>query len=429
VSYVSRRMVAVHSQGRTNSMPRSNPPNHMLLVDCNVQHSPYGTLKSMSSSEECPNRNPYPSKRSVTATTTLCATLFSQLRIRLFVYCPPSTTPNGDKSQFEKELDRGNHATTLSWKIAFFLSVAFAVIAAFRFKPVYEYYENRTPEWTWDRNVYIPRISSDTTSNENSESGEARATSSSRIALIAQVTEGLAMKHFSDVSARPNRAYARQWKVDYMQYYAGRVSYSPRSCFDKAFVLTTLAEKQTEEAKDPPSLWPHPSRVQYDVVLLLPSDAIVMDMDGDFIDALLPKEKLVAIAGWTNSREKFASISGVVLFNLRHRLAMKVIDLWWTMSQDTCKSCGSDNGISTLIDAIATAMDQRNGETLDLLIEGIPEYSNGTLGDRIIKCLPSSVPGARSEIFLNNMQQSGEIIHQTADSVCYRFYPKCEVVP
>jgi hypothetical protein len=388
-------------------------------------------LKSRSSFVQSiyPDLKAYPAERSTTATTSLCAGLFSQLRIRLLVYRPNSTVPNEDKSQCEKEHDRGNHVTTLSWKIAFFLSIAVAMIAVFRFKPVYEFYENRTPEWIWDRNVYITRISDDSTSNESPESGELVPTSRSRIALIAQLTEGLAMKHFSDVSARPNRAYARQWKVDYVQYYAGRVSYSPKSCFDKVFVLRTLAGKQIEEAKDPPPLWPHPSRVQYDAVLLLPSDAIVMDMDGDIIDVLLPREKLVAIAGWTNSLEKFASISGVVLFNLRHRHAMKVIDLWWTMSQEMCKTCGADNGISALIDAIATVMDPWRGETLDLLIEAIPEHSNGKLGNKIIKCLPSSVPGARSEIFLSNMQQSGEIIHQTADSVCYRFYPKCEVVP
>jgi len=147
------------------------------------------------------------------------------------------------------------------------------------------------------------------------------------------------------------------------------------------------------------------------------------------VDTLLPSDKLVAIAGWTNSREKFSSISGVVLFNLRHKHAVRVIDLWWTRSQESWETCGAADGISTLIDAIATAMDQQSGETLDNLIEPISEYPNGILGDHVIKCLPASVPGSRSEIFLSNMQQSEEAIHQTADSVCYRFYPKCEVLP
>jgi hypothetical protein len=422
----------VADQERTNPVPLSNSPNQMLLNDTNVQHSPYGALRSISSFEHStyPDRNASPGICSKTSTSTLSAGLFSQLQIRVFVYCPFSSSPHEDKSQFEKKLDWGNHATTISWRIALFFSVAVFVIGTFRFKPVYENYENRTPEWIWDRHVYMPRRRSDSTSGEKSENDEIVAVSNGRIALIAQLTEGLAMKPFSDVSARPNRAYARQWKVDYVQYFAGRVSYSPKSCFDKALVLKTLAEKQLEEDHDPPhSLWPHPLRVQYDAVLLLPSDAIVMDMDGDIMNVLLPRDKLVAIAGWTNSHEKFASISGVVLFNLRHRHAMEVVDMWWTLSQERRKTCGADNGISTLIDAIAIVMDQWNGETLDHLIEAIPEHSNGTLGDQIIKCLPSSVPGARSEIFLNNMQQSGEIIHQTADSVCYRYYPKCEVVP
>jgi hypothetical protein len=189
-------------------------------------------------------------------------------------------------------------------------------------------------------------------------------------------------------------------------------------------------EKQLEEKRDSPALWPHPPRVQYDAIVLLPSDAIIMEMDDNIVDTMLPPEKLVAIAGWKSSHEEMESRSGVILFNLDHKHAWKVTNLWWTLSQLNFETCGAANGISTLIDAIASTMDQDIGETLDSLIHPIPESADGALGKHcVIKCLPSTVPGARHQLVLSNLQQSHENIHQTADSVCYRFYPKCELIP
>jgi hypothetical protein len=217
--------------------------------------------------------------------------------------------------------------------------------------------------------------------------------------------------------------------MDYAEFYAGRPSYSSKSCFDKVFVLQTLAEKQEEEAKEPSSPWPRPSRVRYDSILLLPSDAIVMEMDDNIVDNMLPNDKLVAIAGWKNSHEKLTSSSGVIIFNLEHKYTMQVANLWSKLSEESFVSCGADNGISTLIDAIAIVMDEDLGESLDNLIESITEHPSGALGRQMIKCLPMAVPGARNELLVTNLQQNSETIHQTADSVCYRFYPKCEVVP
>ncbi|KAG7361250.1 hypothetical protein IV203_036350 [Nitzschia inconspicua] len=406
----------------------------MPIADTQVVYSTdCGSFKPVSSGRTVlmANSHAEPKKQLPSSTTAaVWKNLFARLRFQMFCchFRSDGKSLDGSYNHLEKEIDRSNssnsrHATIVSWKAAMWLSVAVALIAAIRAKPVYEYYEDRTPEWTWDRNVYLTRGGGSGEGNEGPE------TSSSRTALIAQVTESLAMKRFSEVAARPNRAYARQWNMDYVQYYAGRVSYSSKSCFDKAFVLKTLAEKQNEDGMDAPTLWPHSLRVQYDAILLLPSDAIVMDMDENIIDVLLPNDKLAAIAGWTSSLGKLASNSGVVLFNLRHRHTMNVINLWWNMSQEVYQTCGAENGISTLIDAVAAVVDHNEGEILDDLIESIHEHPNGALSNKIIKCLPNSVPGSRSELFLSSLQQSCEIIHQTADSTCYRFYPKCEVVP
>jgi hypothetical protein len=362
-----------------------------------------------------------PSSHETKPTKRHTSGMFCRIRNKLFCRQPPPKQSKDFEKHFEGACDQTHHAATASWRFATVLSVVVAIIAAFRLKPVYRFYEDRMPEWSWDRNVYISR-------DAYSNSGMADESSGLRISLIAQVTEDLAMKQFSKVSSRPNRAYARQWHMDYTEYYAGRVSYSSKSCFDKTFVLQTLVQKQLDESKDPPPLWPHAPSVRYDAIVLLPSDAIITDMDDDIVSALLPRNKLAAIAGWTNSREKLGSNTGIILFNLAHEYAAKTADMWWATSQEIFQTCGADNGIATLIDAIASVMDVHAGETLEDLIQPMSEYPNGTVGNHVIKCLPSSVPGARSELFLSNQQQHVETIHQTADSVCYRFYPKCEVV-
>ncbi|KAL3913846.1 MAG: hypothetical protein SGILL_006332 [Bacillariaceae sp.] len=386
----------------------------------------YGAVTiPVSSSDPPPRPSDHDGQQGKEKTKPNCNGVFCRIRNKLFCL-QQDRLPKDDKSRLEEALDQTHRVATISWKIATILSVIVAVIAVFRAKPLYEYYDNRTPEWKWDRNVYISTSSSGSGDRSGSDTDVPLA--GARTSLVVQVTEDMVMRPFGKVSDRPNRAYARQWKLDYVEYYAGRAVYSSKSCFDKTFVLHTLVEKQREDTKDPSSLWPHAPRILYDTIVLIPPDAIITDMDEDIVEALLPRNKLAAIAGWRNSREKFSSSSGIVLFNLAHRHAMKVVDLWWKISQEPYQTCGAANGISALIDAIAVVMDQEKGESLEDLIQPIPDYPNGTVGSHVIKCLPSAVPGARSELFLSNQQQSVETIHQTADSVCYRFYPKCEVV-
>lgn len=79
-----------------------------------------------------------------------------------------------------------------------------------------------------------------------------------------------------------------------------------------------------------------------------------------------------------------------------------------------------------LVDSIAAVTDE--DEHLDDLIEPLSENEAGVIGNGAIKNIPSSVPGPRMAILSNSIEESAGILQQTADSVCYRFYPKCEVV-
>lgn len=338
-----------------------------------------------------------------------------------------SCTNSQDHDVVDDDMQVADTVLTIWWKVASLISIVIAIVSILRGRPCCSYLEDyKTPEWEWDRNVYIPTTSVGANAYNRSTSP---LLPQMRVSLIAQLAADKAMKRLSDISSRPNRAYARQWKMDYVKYSAGRRTYSTKSCFDNANVLHTMAEKQEDDPREQTPLWPHSPRVHYDSIMLLPPDAILMDLDQNIVEQMLPQEKLVAISGWVDSKENLVASSGVVAFNLRHRYAATVATLWREMTQDSLVTCGATNGMSTLIQAIAVVLDD-SSESLDDLIEPMEEHASGALGEqRPIKCLPSSVPGSRIEILSNSIQESTETLQQTADSVCYRFYPKCEVVP
>ena len=67
-------------------------------------------------------------------------------------------------------------------------------------------------------------------------------------------------------------------------------------------------------------------------------------------------------------------------------------------------------------------------ESLNDIIEPLAESSNGFVGDHLIKSIVPPVPGSRSIFLAKNIEENELHLQNTADSVCYRFYPKCEVL-
>jgi hypothetical protein len=333
-------------------------------------------------------------------------------------------------------IDDNQHVTTNAWKLIVFTSIAIALLACLRGNANSYRYDYMAPEWHWDHNVYIPR-SDDGDDGHNQQQLTTTTRKKNRISLLAQVVPSRSLQRLTEIASRPNRAYARQWGIDYTRFNSGRMPYSPKSCFDKVFVLNTLLEQQhnreaaaNENNEPPPLLWPHtPPRVRYDSIILLPPDSIVTDLDKDLLDILLPDTKLVAIAGWDDVGKKLTtsnSNSDVILFNLQHRHADAVAKLWWEMALPVEITCGANNDLGLLITAIASVMDPT--EDLDDLIEPLKENRDGFVGDHLIKCIPPSVPGSRATLLTQNLQQSQAMLQETADAVCYRFYPKCEVL-
>jgi hypothetical protein len=301
-----------------------------------------------------------------------------------------------------------HRATSPTWKAIILVSLTFALFAC-TYQVRYPY---MAPEWRWDHNVYITR-------NEDVQLPH------TRIALLAQVVSSQPLRELTEISSRPNRAYARQWGMDYAQFDAGRPTYNSKACFDKVFVLNTVLDNQNREPIDPLPLWPHAAQVRYDSIMLLPPDAIITELDkNNLFDLMLPKHKLVAIAGW-NTKE-LNSNSNILLFNLQHKYADIVAKLWRESILPAQITCGANNDLGMLITAIAETMEP--DEDLDDLIEPLAATRSGYVGDDLIKCIAPSVPGSRTAILMNNLPESRASVQETADAVCYRFYPKCEVL-
>lgn len=323
-----------------------------------------------------------------------------------------------DSSYFGKDTEQKHQYLTAStWKLIIFVSLGISLVAYIHYKGVEQKYNNFMPaEWHWDHNVYIPRENTGDPAVNHRDA---------QLSVIAQVVPGNALRLLEDISSRPNRAYARQWSLDFARYDAGRSSYSPRACFEKVAVLNAILDRQGNATGDLISLWPHSQRVRYDSILLLPPDAIITELDTNIIADILPSGKLVAIAGWSGHR-KLDSNSDVIVFNLRHRHAEAAARAWLEIATPKKVTCGANNDLWMLVNAVAAVMDE--SEDLDDLIEPIPQTTDGFIGNRVMKSIPASVPGPRTAILFNYLQEYAALLQETADSVCYRFYPKCEVL-
>lgn len=121
------------------------------------------------------------------------------------------------------------------------------------------------------------------------------------------------------------------------------------------------------------------------------------------------------------------SNSDIVLFNLKHRHTEAVARLWLELVAHTEITCGDNNDLGILVTAISMVVD--GTEALSDLIQPLEETGDGYVGDRLIKTVSIAVPESRAAFLHDFLQQSAVSLQRTADAVCFRFFPKCEVLP
>ena len=289
-----------------------------------------------------------------------------------------------------------------------------------------------TPEWHWDHNFYSASFGShhrhnDRSSQNTSCSDDDNNSNAARNLLIVQTTGSRQLEDLAAITSHVNRAYARQWRVDYARLSTHATSLG-RACLEKAYALQELLRMQNTDSH---AMNPH---VGYDTVVILPPDAILADLDYDVLQ-LVPSDKLVAVAGWQvlGSTDNIARVDSqglteTILFNLRHKNATDVAFSWWDMAQSQKLTCGAGNELELLWYAIESV----NDESLASLVFMLNESKKGFIGslddDRVIKEIVSGVPTAKALMLASNMVEARVAVQTTVDSVCYRFYPRCELL-
>lgn len=173
---------------------------------------------------------------------------------------------------------------------------------------------------------------------------------------------------WSEATSRPNRAYARRWGYDFLLHNSD----DSALCLHQSQVLWEIYQRQLQDERS----------ARYDSMLFLSPDAIISNMDFD-IATLLPHENLATLA----SNEKLS------MLNVLHKNFSTLAELW-LQSCDLTASVESVEGISTILDPSAA----------------------GFLEPRLVKFLVDESAGAVTTL------------HTTADAVCYRYYPRCDVV-
>jgi hypothetical protein len=201
----------------------------------------------------------------------------------------------------------------------------------------------------------------------------------------------------------------------------------------------------------------------YDAVASLPADAVVIDMDYD-LRRLLPADRVAAVAASAPGQGRGSSADdgepgdqdqGVILFNLRHPRAAAVASRWRELARErrglrcggpmveaspeaggaaerASHRCGRVQDGQLLIQAVEGAM--LENESLQSLLVQLATTRQGFVtapGDenlRVIKRV-AAPRGSRSGPPPPGPDAAAVLALQTAaDSVCYRYYPKCEVL-
>jgi hypothetical protein len=206
-------------------------------------------------------------------------------------------------------------------------------------------------------------FSSDEEWDYNHYASETYENDQRHLLMVQQSTGSTAALGYSRITSRPNRAYARQWGIDFHLTF---------DCHCPAQLLLDVYQMQWYEGEEEVPV--------YDAVLFLTSDSIVTDMDYDIL-TLLPEDKLATV---TSNGEKLRMI------NLRHDIFPTLVKLWLT-------SC--DAPLQDMVESV----------TSDYIT--IHPSEAGFLEPRLVR-----------------FSDRPTTLQTTADSVCYRYYPRCDVL-
>jgi hypothetical protein len=273
-----------------------------------------------------------------------------------------------------------------------------------------------------------------------------------------------------DIVSRPNRAYARQWGRNYVRFRPQNGNNDTMSSVavptDELLLVTFFKDLLEQQKAKHAVKHPHHEFKPYDAVAVLPPGAIITDLDYDLL-SLLPDDKLAALTGWNSDMSSdvsavplsdFGIASQVILLNLRHPMTESVVHHWWqALSNESSSSPFHAPENETWFHIVAsTTLSEEEVESIvvpltvaeqGLVLEAAPQPTaddNETMHEikagiaSCIKMCASSTKSLSSSSSLLTSAASGRsnnageaaraLLQYTADAVCYRYYPKCDIL-
>mmetsp|Transcript_32680 Transcript_32680/g.38065 ORF Transcript_32680/g.38065 Transcript_32680/m.38065 type:complete len:473 (-) Transcript_32680:152-1570(-) len=336
--------------------------------------------------------------------------------------------------------------------------------------------------------------SSSTTSSSSSSSSTSDDPPFSGTCLIVQDAVPGPDEELLWVTSKVNRAYAKRWGFDYLQFTGIALglpekktggsattkipaSYSWKGTFNKPFILDKLIQRQTQiqqqhgggenytntDASTATSGTGggnvYPKYSAYDYVIFLDSSALIVQFDyyildliqGDSMMATSSDSIISSLSSSSATNDKFIpgvvtntnNNANVMLWNLNHSNITYVVNQWIGQCIDS-SNVGNYNLFSK----------HDTHESEQLLSNILNEYTSTTTtsttdneqndsnhGDDIITIIPQGmVNGLQGTLVKQDISYDDYLMEESdlpkimpivtgiADSVCYRFYPQCEIV-
>ena len=261
------------------------------------------------------------------------------------------------------------------------------------------YWNHAEPQRTWDRNIYYPHGLSRDESQTNQQNHKL---------LILQHAASPQMAKIVDLTSRINRAYARHIKADYV-----RVDGPMAFCDTLTDVISMKVASE--------GAW-----LQYDAILAMDPDAVFVGFDTNvLLDMFVPNDhSLVGIAGNITDIDQHGS--GVMFFNTRHEESSAVLKLW----RDDCIS-GRDRTFGDIANLFDLLRKANNQEALSNMVQQLQPPQVDYFSGSEIKFFrkPSEYEQmSRLQWLESDSEDVLVVLEQLIDSVCFRSYPKCELV-
>lgn len=266
--------------------------------------------------------------------------------------------------------------------------------------------DNTNLTWHWD---------------ENSKSRPKDTVAPERRLVIVQYT-GWEDYYFrmTDISSRANRAYAKMHNVDYVRM--NGVAYGTHTGihapYNKIFILRHFREKY---------------RKNYDVLLLLDSDAVIVDFNFNALDLLPPNYLFAAHKIVPRSSNTTWNINnGVTLWNLNHKEYDSVVGNWASRCKDKMKRGLGVSDQGPLHYGLRT--DYTDNERVEKrVVWALPtthlQPRNGTFVTHFIRAVGGGLPGNWSQkdgTYYLPSQDRIDQIRNAVDRVCRSWPNTCD---